>query len=91
MKLTEPMKRTLRVMAEGHEIELWWGKGTDSYWVYTQPPKLGMRIDNSVAWDMLFHDLVKRVELGPDRPSYAIARYALTEAGRRAAGELINA
>lgn len=87
-KLTEPMKEALRIMREGQEIELWWDKGTDTYWVYTQPPKLGMRIDSHVAWDMVFQKLVKRVELEPSRPPYAIARYALAEAGRQAAAEL---
>lgn len=86
-KLTEPMKEVLRIMAEGHEIELWSGGGRNR-WDYVPPPDLCVRPREVTVRALENRKLIEPLQSQDDWPSYVWGRYALTEAGRRREKEL---
>ena len=81
-KLTEPMKEMLRIMAEGHAVELWAG-GLFFYPYYDETKS---RVNSNTFEALKTRQLVERTMRPVDRRvHFIIAFYQLTEAGRRAA------
>lgn len=99
-RLTKRMKETLRIMAEGHEIEWWraatgkryWVKGDKRYWDYIPRPRSYARPLESTVRALQRRKLIREEPpFERDWPTNVIARFPLTEAGRRAAAEVANA
>ena len=91
-KLSPAMQQTLRIMAEGSDPEIWSDSGTRCHWVYTAPPNLSVRLHASTAWALIRRGLIMELpKRKVDWRPYSLARYALTEAGRRAEEELADA
>lgn len=89
-QLTKPMKEVLRIMAEGHVIELWQGIASHNrYWDFEPFRDPYVRpLANTVR--ALQRRKLIREEL-PFEKGWSVrvvARYALTNAGRRAEKEL---
>ncbi len=81
-KLTDPMKKVLRIMAEGRVIERW--KYLKTGWIYVPWTNPLEQPHRNTVYALRRHGLIERAK---PRAFYN-EHYALTEAGRRAAEEL---
>lgn len=79
-KLTKPMKEALRIMAEGHTIR----QRDKRYEHYSFHPRREETINARTLYALIQRNLVKQ-------EAYYFRDYALTEAGRRAEEELVDA
>lgn len=88
-KLTDPMIKTLRIMAVGHEIEIRRGIQPELYGdpAYYMPPSPGSSPPDDLIWALIEDKLIVSVKRRKDWPPHVIIRYALAAAGRRAAEE----
>lgn len=85
-KLSETMMKTLRIMAAGHEIKLWWDEDRSRAHYDYDPPVSGVssHIHRNTVYALGWRGLIEVIDLLEDQPEYVVGRFRITEAGRRA-------
>lgn len=83
-RLSPAMKRTLRIMGEGHEVRFWWDEAGRPCYGY-HPPKPEIRFPRKATLNaLLTRGLIQSAQTF--EAGYLMQeRWSLTEAGRRAA------
>lgn len=88
-RLTEPMKKVLGIMAEGHEIKSLRDMSGGLFWLYVPPPEDWSRPRGNTVVALQKRGLLESIEREENwRLARVVARYALTDLGRRAEEEL---